>query len=157
MSRHQTRILQGLTIVYLAIVLTATLWPSGDDVTEVKSVLVPLFISPQVKDVVLNLGMLVPLGFLASIAWPRTPWWGWALSLCVLSLTIELVQYLAPFLNRRGTVVNVIENSVGAWLGAAAAQLFRSTRASRRGPGSSPDPGPRPSSCAGGDSNPHER
>ena len=150
MSHRPTRILQGLTAAYLAIVLVATLWPSGSDVTEVKGLLLPLPIPPLVKDVVLNLVMLVPLAFLASIVWPRTPWWGWVLLLGALSTSIELIQYSVPVINRRGTIINVIENSVGAWLGTAAAQIFRIIRPSQRRPGSLWDPGLRPYRARGG-------
>lgn len=75
-------------------------------------------INPMVLgDVVLNVVGYVPLALLLSLGWPRVRPWAWA-SLCLLvSLTTEAIQML-PILNRRADVLNVVENGLGAFIGA---------------------------------------
>ena len=131
MSERRQAILRVLAVAYLLVVLLATLWPSGDDVSGVKDTLGLWFLSAEAKDVLLNLGMLVPLSLLAVLAWPRVPWWAWALAACLLSAGVELTQLLAPVLSRRGSALNVLENSAGAWVGALAA-FWLSRRRRRR-------------------------
>ncbi|MDU0348808.1 VanZ family protein [Actinomyces sp. MRS3W] len=116
------RILAG---VYFAVVAVAVLWPSGADVSAFKDGIGPWFLTLEGKDIVLNLVMLTPLTFLACLGWPRVPWWVWALAGCAVGLSAELAQWLLPVLNRRPSLANVIQNGVGAWVGAALAYALQ--------------------------------
>lgn len=124
--------LRLVTLAYLLLVFFATLWPSGDDVAVAKSAIGLWIFPPEVIDVILNVGMLAPLTFLAALAFPKVAWWKWALAACVLSAGVELAQWSLPELQRRGTVINVLENGAGAWIGAWVAQWTRGLR-ERRG------------------------
>lgn len=123
--------LRLVTLAYLLLVFSATLWPSGDDVAVAKSAIGLWIFPPAVIDVILNVGMLAPLAFLARLSFPRLPWWKWALLTCALSAGIELAQWSVPGLQRRGTVINVLENGAGAWIGAWVGQWVRDLRARR--------------------------
>ncbi|MDO4242763.1 MAG: VanZ family protein [Actinomyces sp.] len=110
-------------VTCLVLVLLAVTWPSGSQIAGLKDGLGPWFLSEQDKDVVLNLVMLAPPTFLATIGWQRVPWWAWALAGCALGCCAELAQLLAP-LDRRPSLDNVVQNAVGAWAGALAALVL---------------------------------
>ncbi|WP_338063840.1 hypothetical protein [Actinomyces ruminis] len=57
-------------------------------------------------------------------------WWAWALVGCALGLGAELMQWALPELDRRPSLYNVVQNGVGAWLGAALAGLLSHRRRS---------------------------
>ncbi|ARD42634.1 hypothetical protein B6G06_00115 [Actinomyces gaoshouyii] len=97
----------------------AVLWPSGGDIASTKDLLGPFFLSEAGKDVVLNLVMLAPLTAILTLAWPRVPWWAWALLGCLIGAGAELAQALIPALERRPSLANVAQNAVGSWCGAA--------------------------------------
>ena len=111
-------------LAYVMVVLVALLWPSGGDVAGTKDALVLGLLSTNTADVVVNLVMLAPLTFLATIGWPRIPWWAWAVLGCSLSAFAELTQHLLPVLDRRGSWTNVLHNSAGAWAGSACALIL---------------------------------
>ncbi|WP_236755983.1 VanZ family protein [Actinomyces radicidentis] len=119
-GRHRARLIAG---AYLAVVLVAVTWPSGSDVAGAKSLLGLWFLTPEQKDVTLNLVMVAPLTLLATLGWPRVPWWAWALMGCGLGCGAELTQHLLPALGRRASWWNVLENGAGAWAGAVVAEL----------------------------------
>ena len=114
---------RAVAAVYLLVVLVAVTWPSGSDVADAKSVLGLWFLTPELKDVTLNLVMVAPLTLLATLGWPRIPWWAWALAGCGLGGVAELTQYVVPALGRRASWWNVLENGTGAWVGAVIAEL----------------------------------
>ncbi len=84
----------------------------------------------QLGDVVTNVATFVPLTLLFGIAWRRVPAWVWGITGTVVSVCAEATQYLVPELTRRPDIWNVVENSVGAWLGA----LIAAALPSHRGP-----------------------
>lgn len=115
------RIARGAAVILLAVICVAVVWPSGREVAELKDSLGPAFLSPEGKDVVLNLVMLAPATFCAVAGWRAIPWWMWALVGCTVGLSAEVLQSLLPILERRSSLANVGQNAVGAWAGALAA------------------------------------
>ncbi|WP_308807125.1 VanZ family protein [Actinomyces sp. 594] len=124
---------RALAALYFGVVLMAVLWPSGDDIAAFKDGLGPWFLTLRGKDILLNLIMLAPLTLLATLGWPRVPWWAWALAGCAVGLGAELAQWVAPGLDRRPSFANILQNGVGAWVGAAlAGMLLHRRRPERR-------------------------
>ncbi|WP_229657816.1 VanZ family protein [Actinomyces gaoshouyii] len=113
------RTARALAVLYGIAVLMAVLWPSGGDIASTKDLLGPFFLSEAGKDVVLNLVMLAPLTAILTLAWPRVPWWAWALLGCLIGTGAELAQALIPALERRPSLANVAQNAIGSWCGAA--------------------------------------
>ena len=87
----------------------------------------PLQVSALARDVVLNVAVFVPLGWLLTQALWRTPMPApWAIGVAtalaaILSLTVETFQYF--IVTRYSSVVDVLANTAGASLGAAAVRL----------------------------------
>ncbi|MDO4901442.1 VanZ family protein [Actinomyces sp.] len=123
-------------MLYFTVVAAAVLWPSGADVSAFKNGIGPWFLTLTGKDIFLNLMMLLPLTLLAALGWPRVPLWAWTLAGCAVGVGAELAQWVLPGLSRRPSLVNVVQNTAGAWAGAALALVLRAytTRASRRRP-----------------------
>ncbi|WP_233188170.1 VanZ family protein [Actinomyces qiguomingii] len=115
---------RALAALYFGVVLVAVLWPSGAEVSAFKDGLGPWFLTLRSKDVLLNLIMLAPLTFLATLGWPRAPWWAWAVAGCAIGLGAEFAQWALPDLDRRPSFTNVLQNSAGAWVGAALARML---------------------------------
>ncbi|WP_231952672.1 MULTISPECIES: VanZ family protein [Actinomyces] len=113
------RAARALAVLYGIIVLMAVLWPSGGDIATTKGLLGPFFLGEAGKDIVLNLVMLAPLTAILTLAWPRVPWWAWALLGCLIGAGAELAQALIPALDRRPSPANAAQNAVGSWCGAA--------------------------------------
>lgn len=94
----------------------------------------PLQLGALARDVVLNVAVFVPLGWLLTQALWRTPMPApWAIGAAtvlaaILSLTVETLQYFIA--TRYSSVVDVLANTAGASLGAAAVRL-RHPRSSR--------------------------
>lgn len=71
-----------------------------------------------------NVAMFVPLGFLLALALPRRYIWLAALIVPALSGSIELLQ--SAFLAERfASVLDVAANTIGGYVGAIGAVLFR--------------------------------
>ncbi|WP_236266066.1 VanZ family protein [Actinomyces sp. zg328] len=117
------RTARALAFLYGIAVLMAVLWPSGGDVASMKSFLGPPFLSEEGKDVALNLVMLAPLTAILTLAWPRVPWWAWALLGCLIGAGAEVAQEFIPSLERRPSLANIAQNAVGSWCGAAVGQM----------------------------------
>ena len=132
------RAARWLTAPVLLAVVVAVTWPSGAQVAEFKDQAGPGFLDLVGKDVVLNLAMLAPLTFMATLGWPRVRPWVWGLAGTALSALAETTQWALPVLQRRATVDNVLQNSVGAWLGVGVALLVRAWAA--RGHPTDPHP-----------------
>lgn len=86
----------------------------------------------QLGDVTTNVAAFIPLTLLFGIAWRRVPAWVWGIVGTVISVCAEAAQYLVPELTRRPDIWNVVENSLGGWIGAfLAALLVRAYRPRR--------------------------
>lgn len=103
--------------------MVAVLWPIDEDVVMVKDILGPDVLSPQGKDVLANLVMLTPLTASGLLGWRRLGPWRWWLMGALVSVAAETAQLL-PFLSRRASVLNVVENSLGAGLGVLCALVL---------------------------------
>ena len=68
-----------------------------------------------------NVALFVPLGLLISWRFAGWRWWRVALVGALVSVVIEVVQAVTP-LDRTASVTDVLANTVGAALGALAAQ-----------------------------------
>ena len=76
---------------------------------------------------VANVAIVVPVGFLGALAFPRLRWQDWAAYAFVGALAIELTQgVLLP--DRQMSATDVVANTVGALLGALVASPFRLPR-----------------------------
>ena len=72
----------------------------------------------------LNVVLFVPLTALAALLWSRIPTWGWILAGFATSSTLEWLQ-LTFLSGRSSTSRDIIANTLGAVLGAAAVALGR--------------------------------
>lgn len=124
---HQRALARAGALTCLVVVAVAVTWPSGTDAAGAKDLLGWWLPSRQARDVVLNLLMLVPPAFLATLGWPRAPWWAWALAGCAIGAGAELLQLAVPELGRRASLANAAQNAAGAWAGALAAHLVART------------------------------
>lgn len=71
-----------------------------------------------IRNLLGNLGLLLPLGLLGPIALPALDrWWRVVLAALALSATIELIQLVVP--DRSADIDDVIVNTAGALLGFA--------------------------------------
>lgn len=92
-------------------------------------------IGPEHYGALLNVLLFVPLGAVLALLISR-PWWWVVLPAAVVSSVIELVQ--GRWLDRVSSWSDLVANTVGALLGAAAVSLLARARrrsASRPGPG----------------------
>lgn len=79
-------------------------------------------------DITSNIAAFIPLTLLLALAWRRRPLWvSGVVGMCI-SITAETLQLLLPQIHRRPYIWNVVENSIGAWIGVAiAAVIFQLT------------------------------
>lgn len=84
----------------------------------------PVQIRALARDVVLNVAVFVPVGWLLTQALWRIPMPAlWAIGVAtglaaILSLGVETIQYFIT--TRYSSIVDVLANTAGAWLGALA-------------------------------------
>lgn len=87
-------------------------------------------------DVTSNVAAFIPLTLLLALAWRRIPLWVCGVVGMCISIAAEGLQYFLPQIHRRPDFWNVVENSIGAWIGVAIAavifQLFDRTEPSDR-------------------------
>jgi glycopeptide antibiotics resistance protein len=133
-SGARTLIASTGLLACVAVVLTATLWPTpldqgySESINRVLDVLhrngVPEWFGYDKLEFFANIAMFVPLGFLLALLLPQRVWW-LALIICpALSIGIEFTQ--AQLLTQRfATVADVIANSSGAVIGATFAVALR--------------------------------
>lgn len=88
-----------------------------------------------------NVLLFVPLGVIVALLLPTRRWWVAAVSGALISAAIETVQYLA-LSQRTASLGDVVNNTLGAVLGAAAIRIIR-THPARA---AAPDPGTEPAS-----------
>ena len=75
-------------------------------------------------EVASNVLLFVPLGVLGVLAFPRLRWWLVPVGCLVLSILIELTQFVL-LADRFASIVDVGANVVSAILGAALVRLIR--------------------------------
>jgi glycopeptide antibiotics resistance protein len=97
----------------------------------------PLWVVPEHYGVLLNVLLFVPVGALLA-ALLRGRWWAAVLVAALCSAAIEAVQ--SRWLERIGSVDDLVANTVGAALGALALTLRRRRRSRRAGRPASPRP-----------------
>lgn len=125
-------VLAGLA-VFGAIILAITLWPQPVDqgmegtVERVLHALhtlgVPTWFEYGALEFSANVIMFVPLGFFVALLLPRRYRWLALVIPTLVSGAVEVAQLL--FLeNRFATLLDVLANSLGGWLGAAIAFLI---------------------------------
>lgn len=126
-------------LAYIAVVLVITMWPSPRDPGRIPllrrlldwahGVGVPAWFDVPTLEVTANVAMFAPLGLLlaSSRRLPR-PWLAVVAAL-TFSGAIETVQILLP--GRYPTLQDVVANTAGAALGAAAVVVHRAWRARR--------------------------
>lgn len=131
----QTVVARTFVLVYAAAIATAVLIPNPRAIGTFKYNIGMLLRRlaarasqpdpTQLGDVVTNVAAFIPLTLLFGIAWRRVPVWVWGIIGTVISVCAETAQYLVPELTRRPDIWNVVENSLGAWLGALIAALAK--------------------------------
>ena len=80
----------------------------------------------SISDIIENIVLFVPLGFLFQVTRRRTGWWPLLNALCfglLVSTTLEACQLFLP--GRNSSVIDVATNGLGALLGATAATYLR--------------------------------
>ena len=82
----------------------------------------PELASPSRVELVSNVLIIVPVGLLGSLVWPRLNWRDWIACGFVLSGSVELLQAVA-LSHRSATFVDVVANTLGAGLGAGLAAV----------------------------------
>lgn len=84
-------------------------------------------LAQQRFEILANVAILVPVGFLGALSFPRLRWQDWAAYAFVGALAVELAQgLLLPA--REMSATDVVANTLGALLGAVAASPFRLPR-----------------------------
>lgn len=120
--------------VYVALVLTVTLTPSPVDkpfrhdlerlLEELHERGLPAIVTYGFVEFASNVGMFIPIGFIAALLLARRWWWLVLLLGPLFSLAIELMQRtLLP--ERYATFSDVLANSIGALVGALLAVILR--------------------------------
>lgn len=71
-------------------------------------------------DLMLNVLLFVPMGLSGRRAWPSVPGWLWVLAAFTLSLSVETYQLYSH--SRFPTTVDLLTNTVGAWVGVRASR-----------------------------------
>jgi glycopeptide antibiotics resistance protein len=124
------RALQAAFAVYLVAVLYLVLWPqpdtAGSGVEQVTALLRRAgfgAVTGAHVEVGLNVVLFVPLGLLGVLLWPRLAWWGWGPLGLALSAFLESFQW-AFLPGRSATVSDLVANTAGALLGAAASAVL---------------------------------
>ncbi len=133
-SRARIWLAIGFLIVYTGIVLTITMWPTPVDqgyesaVQRLLAVLhrngVPSWFGYNKLEFTANVLMFIPLGFLVGLALPHRLRWLAFLLVPAFSGAIELTQ-LVLLSHRYATWEDVLSNSIGGIIGAAAALGLR--------------------------------
>lgn len=124
-----------LLVVYLGIVLAATMWPTPLDtgyesaITRVLDILhrhgVPEWFGYNKLEFSANIAMFVPLGFLVALTLPERAWWLVMLLIPGFSALIEFTQ--GQFLAARfASGWDVVANTAGGYIGAVVAYTLRS-------------------------------
>ncbi len=106
----------------VVVILTLQTGPSGFNAAR-PARLNPIY-HPYMQDAVANVMLYLPVGFFAVVVWrsrPRPVVWATGLAF-TLSLTVELAQWVLP-IDRAATTHDVLSNTLGGFIGAAAGFL----------------------------------
>lgn len=133
-SRLRVWLASTALALYAAFVLTVTLTPSPVDkpfrhdlerlLEELHERGLPEIVTYGFVEFASNVGLFVPLGFVAALLLARRWWWLVLLTGPLFSLAIELTQStLLP--ERYATASDVLANSIGALVGALLAVTLR--------------------------------
>lgn len=134
MKRDQSpRIWRKVLVAMLIPLAFVAFWPTPVD-QPVQGVLVsiltslhrhgiPPWFDYKFVEAVANLALFVPLGLVASLAFPAKRWWQVASFGLLISCCIELGQLLF-FHNRFASPLDLVTNTLGAVLGALLAALL---------------------------------
>jgi glycopeptide antibiotics resistance protein len=96
---------------------------------------IQIYHSGSVSDVINNIILFIPLGFLFQLARRRSGWLSLLLALgygVLVSTFVETCQLFLP--GRYCSVIDVATNGLGTWLGAAAAAYLRASVRQEQGP-----------------------
>ncbi|CAH0146274.1 VanZ family protein [Microbacterium foliorum] len=123
-----------LLIVYASFVLLVTMWPqpeqlefdsiAGRVLRALHNIGVPQWFGYDKLEFTANIGMFVPLGFLLGLALARSTWWVAIFLLPAFSGAIEFTQGIALD-ERVSTVLDVLSNTIGGYLGLLLAMILR--------------------------------
>lgn len=128
------RVIGGVLVVYLVLLAIALLAPTNTDqssmVSWLSDWLIRFGVSPRVvsfprMEFVMNVAIIAPATFLASMLWPRWTWRDWTAAGFVASGVVELTQ-AALLPHRDGSFSDIVANTLGAMLGAALSVGVRS-------------------------------
>lgn len=133
-SRVRLAISGVLLVLYVGVVLAATMWPTPLDagyeatITRLLDIMhrhgVPTWFGYNKLEFSANIAMFVPLGFLVALTLPERAWWLVMIMIPGFSGLIEYTQ--GQFLAARfASVWDVVANTVGGYLGAVMAYLLR--------------------------------
>ena len=117
------------TLLYIGLLLPLLLTPIPRLPPHARAYLreFPVQVRALARDVVLNVVVFVPLGWLLTQALWRTPMPAlWAIGIAtgfaaLMSLTVETIQYFIA--TRYSSIVDVLANTAGGFLGAVAVRL----------------------------------
>ncbi len=88
---------------------------------------IPRWFSYPLIEWLSNVAMFLPFGFLVSEMLERGAWWKATIAGLALSTAIEMIQFLF-FAQRTASVLDVLANTLGALVGAAAFMVFAKIR-----------------------------
>ena len=133
-SRLRVTIALALLGVYAAFVLGVTMWPTPVDrglessIDRVLEILhkygVPWWFGYNKLEFSANIAMFIPIGLFLGLAIAHRLWWVAILAVPAFSSAIELTQYLL-LPSRYATLMDVLANSIGGWIGVLAAFALR--------------------------------
>lgn len=89
-----------------------------------------------------NVLLFVPLGLIIALLLPTRRWWLAAVAGALISAAMETVQYLA-LSQRTASLGDIVNNTLGAVLGAAAIRIIRTHPARETAPGFGAEPASR--------------
>jgi|GEM_PF-2118030 len=90
---------------------------------------IQIYLSGSISDVINNIILFIPIGFLVQLARRRSGWLSLLQALgfgVLVSTSVETCQLFLP--GRYCSVIDVATNGLGTWLGAAAAAYLRASR-----------------------------
>jgi glycopeptide antibiotics resistance protein len=133
-SGFRIRFVAVLTVMYVAMVLVVTLWPTTVDngldpyiqrlLEKLWARGVPTFVDYGFIEFFANIVFFVPVGFLLALLLPFRYWWGAIVGGALLSACVETAQRL--FLpGRYSDLGDVVANSTGAVIGCLVAIAVR--------------------------------
>ena len=131
------RLLAAILVLYLVVLAFVVLWPTpvdkdaGRHLTHTLAWLyahgIPRWFSYPLLEWLSNVAMFLPFGFLVAEMLERGAWWKATIAGLAFSTAIEMIQFLF-FVQRTASVLDVLANTLGALVGAAAFMVFAKIR-----------------------------